>query len=220
MDDYNIYFNEYNAQSKKVIDRYGDKKITRAYLITTPITNFTLLILNIITMQNCKDVIRSTMHMQLLVEIVINKRRKKMILIDKSNCINILTDFHINDTSTIHKIKIKNKTSLRGILDKTRDRIGETHFFNWHIYKNNCHYFINKLISIINCEFKCRCIKSPKKFKHLFNIMFLNTFSMHLYHVCMFLYNFVQKYIINVKYHILSNLEKIIKFVMEKMCRT
>jgi len=214
MDDYNIFFNDYNASSKKVIDKYGDCMITRAHLITVPLANFTLFMLNLITMQNGKTILDDTMHLQLMIEIEINPHEKKMILIDKTNCINTLTEFNINDKCGIIPIpiKLKHKHTLRGILDKTHDRVGEIKFFNWHIYKNNCHYFIKELIFQINNDFRSRYIKGPKKFKHRCNKLFCNEITMGLYHVAMFLYNFFQKYIINVKQHVVSKIEGMFNF--------
>ena len=208
MDDYNIFFNVYNSASKKVIEKYGDCRITRVYLITHPLTKFSLFMLNLVTMRNSKPAMVGTMHLQLMIEIKVNKHEKKMILIDKTNCINLMTDFHIDDTCVIVPIKIKqnqkHKPTLRGVLDKTCDRIGELKFFNWHIYKNNCHHFIKNVIIQINDEFRCSFIQSSKKFKHVCNKLFCNEMNMCLYHVCMFFYNFFQKYIVNVKQHILS----------------
>jgi hypothetical protein len=160
MDDYAVCFNDYNTQSKKVIHNYGDFRITRAYLIMTPLTKLTIGVLNLITMRNIQQVLDDVMRLQLMIEIKINKREKKMIMIDKTNCINLLTEFHIDDKCTIIPIKLKKKTTLRGILDKTCDHVGKMKFFNWHMYKNNCHYFIKHLIFQLNNEFKHRCIKS------------------------------------------------------------
>ena len=214
MDDYSIFFNEYNTQSQKVIDKYGDFQITRAYLVTTPITTFNLCMLNLITMQNCKNVIDDAMHVRLMIEIKVGGKCKKMILIDKTNCINILTEFHIDDMCTVRKIRIKHKTTLRGVLEKTCDHIGKIKFFNWHIYKNNCHYFMKNLILMINSEFNCTCFKSKKRTKIFCNKMFYNKFILHLYHVMMFLYNFFQKYIINVNHHVVSKMEQMFLRVM------
>ena len=37
--------------------------------------------------------------------------------------------------------------------------------------------------------------------------MFYNNFILHLYHILMFLYNFFQKYILNVKEHVVSKMD-------------
>lgn len=217
MDDYNIFFNDYNSSSKKVIEKYGDLNITRVHLITHPLTNFSLFALNLITMRNNKPALVGTMHLQLMIEIKINERETKMILVDKTNCINLMTDFHMDDKCVIIPIKLKpnHKLTLRGILDKTVVRVGELNFFNWHIHKNNCHYFIKNLIFQINDKFRCSSIQNPKKFKRFCDKLFCNAFNMCLYHVCMFLYNFFQKYIVNVKQHIVSKFELMIDWLID-----
>ena len=77
MDDYAIFFNDYNAQSKTIINKYGDFRITRTYVVTTPITPFNLFLLNVITMKNCKHLLEDTMHVRLLIECKSSKHEKK-----------------------------------------------------------------------------------------------------------------------------------------------
>lgn len=210
MNDYAIFFNDYNPQSKIIIEKYGDCKITRAYVVITPIANFTFFILNVLTLQNCKHIIHDTMHVRLLIECKTKECETKMIMINKTSCINVTTDYQINDDCQIIPIKLKKKTTLRGILDETCARIGKLKFFNWHMYKNNCHYFTKELIYQINNEFNCKHFISKKKIKHSCHKMFYNNFILNLYHILMFLYNFIQKYVINVIHHIVSKLEHII----------
>jgi hypothetical protein len=143
----------------------------------------------------------------LMVEIKLNKHNKKMIFIEKTNCINALTDFHIDDTCIIHKIKMKRDHTLRGILDETCKRMGKFKFFNWHIYKNNCQYFIKHLVSIINEDFKFKCFKSKKKCKKMHDKIFYHTFIIHVYYSLLFSYNFFQKYIVNVREHAMNLLD-------------
>ena len=205
MNDYAIFFNDYNNPSKTVIENYGDFRITRAYMVTTPITPLTLFVLNMITLQDCKHIMDDAMHVRVLIECESNRyEEKKMIMIEKTNCINVMTKFHIDDTCKIIPIKLKNKITLRGILDETCARVGKIKFFNWHIYKNNCHFFTKELIHQINDKFRCNYFKSKKKFKQYSNKMFYNNFALHLYYIVMFSYNFFQKYIINVKEHLVS----------------
>ena len=127
-----------------------------------------------------------------------------MILIDKTNCINTLTDFHIDDTCIIQNIKMKHEHTLRGILDETCNRMGKFNFFNWHIYKNNCQYFIKQLVSVINADLKFKCFKSKKKSKALHDKIFYHTCIIHVYYSLVFSYNFFQKYILNVCEHAIN----------------
>lgn len=214
IDEYNVFFNEYNHKTKAVIDAYGDFRISNAYVIMTPINKFNLVLINLITMKNCKQIVDGLMHVMLMVEITIGKNNKKFILIDKTNCINALTDFHIDSTCMVYKIKIKNKTknkiTLRCILDETCNRIGKSKFFNWHIYKNNCQYFIKQMVMGMNEKFKYRHLqfKSKKKTKQYCNALFCSKHMLHIYYSLLFLYNFFQKYIINVKHHVVSKFEQ------------
>ena len=145
IDEYNVFFHDYNHETKTVIDKYGDFRISNAYLIMAPINNVTLFMMNLVTMQNCKHILDELMHVMLMVEIVMDDNKTKLILIDKTSHIRILTDFKIDDTHVMHKIKMNPKQcgfTLRSLLTETCNRIGKPKFFNWHIYKNNCQYFI------------------------------------------------------------------------------
>lgn len=210
IDDYNVFFHDYNHKTKTVIDAYGDFRISNAYVIMTPINKFKLGVLNLITMKNCKQIVDELMHVWLMIEITVDKNNKKLILIDKTNCINVSTDIHIDATCMVYKIKIKNKgehkITLRYILDETCNRIGKSKFFNWHIYKNNCQHFIKQIVRVINDDFKHRHLqfKSCKKAKQYCNSMFCSKHMLHIYYSILFLYNFFQKYIINVQQHVSS----------------
>ena len=210
--EYNVFFYDYNHKTKTVIDKYGDFKISNAYLIMAPITNVTLFMMNLVTMQNCKHILDEVMHVMLMVEIVMNDNQKKLILIEKTSYVTILTDFKIDDTYQVYKIKIKQKgITLRRLLNETCNRIGKPKFFNWHIYKNNCQYFIKQLIITINGKFKDRHLhfKSKKKIKQYCNKLFYNKCAINFYYSFVFVHNFFQKYINNVQQHCVSKIANI-----------
>ena len=50
VDDNNILFYHYNKKSKKILDLYGDFKITNIYLIRQPFSKINTFILNIFTL--------------------------------------------------------------------------------------------------------------------------------------------------------------------------
>lgn len=213
IDEYNVFFYDYNHKTKTVIDKYGDFRISNAYLIMAPINNVTLFMLNLATMQNCKHILDELMHVMLMVEIVMDDNQKKLILIDKTTHIHILTDFKIDDAHMVYKIKIKTKQNvitLRSLLNETCKRIGKPKFFNWHIYKNNCQYFIKQLVLRINDKFKYKQLKfvSKKKVKQCCNQMFYNKCAINFYYSFVFVHNFFQKYINNVHQHGVSKFEQ------------
>jgi hypothetical protein len=59
---------------------------------------------------------------------------------------------------------------------------------------------------VINDDFKHRHLqfKSCKKAKQYCNSMFCSKHMLHIYYSILFLYNFFQKYIINVQQHVSS----------------
>jgi len=52
LDNNNILFYQYNKKSKKILDLYGNYKLTKIYLIRQPFSKFITLLLNIITLYN------------------------------------------------------------------------------------------------------------------------------------------------------------------------
>ena len=214
-------FNEYNTSSKIAIEKYGDNKIMNAYLLVEPLNIFYLLIYKLL-LNNCCKYIKEVRHTSLLLEIKINKNENKMILIDKTNCINILTEFSINDKYTIIPIHIKQLKSkskskskeivtLRKVLDGTCERIGKRKFFNWHFYKNNCNYFTDNMIKTINKDFVYDKLffKTKKEKKNMFNNAFYNTFRVRAWYSSVFLIDFSTKYLDVMKAYLFNEFEKV-----------
>lgn len=209
-------FNEYTASSKIAIEKYGDNKIINAYLLVEPIHIFCSLIYKVLSLNNSCECIKEVRHTTLLLEIKINKDENKLILIDKTNCINILTEFSINDKYTIIPIQLKKKSksilTLRKVLDETCERIGKNKFFNWHFYKNNCNYFIDNVIKTMNKDFVYDKLffKSKKEKKNMFHNALYSTFRVRLWYSSLFLFDFVTKYLDVTKTYISNEIEKVL----------
>ena len=192
------------------IAKYGDCKISNAYLIFTPVSPFLVYVASMISFTNCKPIIDRLKHVNVLVELAMDDKSntKKFIVIDKTSYIDILTDFRMDDTCEIYNIKITGERTLNSILNKTRRRIGDSKFFNWHMYKTNCQYFIRHLVRTLNRKFTTRKYNftSKRRFKKYYNKMFHTNYSVSAYYSILFLYNFFQKYIVNVQQHVVSTL--------------
>lgn len=210
-------FNEYNTSSKIAIEKYGDNTIINAYLLLEPVNIFYLLIYKFLTFNNCcKRSIKDLRHTTLLLEVKISKDENKLILIDKTNCINILTEFSVDNKYTIVPIQLKKKSksilTLRKVLDETCERIGKRKFFNWHFYKNNCYYFIDNMIKTINKDFVYDkfFFKKKKEIKKIFHNAFYTTFRIRVWYSSLFLIDFFTKYLDIMKTCILNEIEKIL----------
>lgn len=210
INEYNICFNVYNYHTKMCIAKYGDCKISNAYLLLSPINPFHVYVASMISFTNCKPITDRVRHVKLLVEITTdsNSNTKKFVVIDKTSYIDISTDFQIDDTTEIYNITITGENTLNRILNKTRRRIGDSKFFNWHFYENNCQYFIRNLVRTLDCKFSSRKYNftGRKQGKKYYNNMFHSNYSVNAYYSIMFLYNFFQKYIKNVQQHVISKL--------------
>ena len=213
-------FNEYTSSSKIAIEKYGDNKIINAYLLVEPIHNFCLLIFKMLSLNNSCEWMKGVRHTTLLVEVKINKHENKLILIDKTNCIDILTEFSINDKYTIIPIWLKSKSksksksilTLRKVLDGTCERIGKNKFFNWHVYKNNCNYFIDNVIKTMNKDFVYDKLffKSKKETKNMFHNVLYTTFRVRVWYSSLFLFDFVTKYLDVMKTYISNEIENVL----------
>lgn len=214
-------FNEYTSSSKIAIEKYGDNKIINAYLLVEPIHIFYSLIYKVLSLNNSCECIKEVRHTTLLLKIKVNKNENKLILIEKTNCIDILTEFSINDKYTIIPIQLKKKSksksksrsilTLRKVLDETCERIGKRKFFNWHFYKNNCNYFIDNMIKTMNKDFVYDKLffKSKKEKKNMFNNALYSKFRVRVWYSSVFLFDFFTKYIDVVKMFICNEIEKV-----------
>jgi len=204
IDDNNILFYQYNKKSKKILDLYGNYKIMKVYLIRQPFSKFVSLLLNIFTLYNYEKLINETQdnfpyHSSIIFEVKLEKDRKKLLLLEKNNCINISDNFFINNTQEIKQLNIKNKDlTINSILNITQTRLGSEMYFNWHIYKNNCREFTKEILKTIgkytktNKEFIFR----DKLFNiKLFNVIIPSEFTLHTVNCLCIIYNIIEKYI-------------------------
>lgn len=202
LDDNNILFYQLNKKSQKILDTYGDYKLTKIYLVRQPFSKLISFLLNIITFYNYEKIINESRdnfpyHTLLVFEIKLENENglKKWILLEKNNCINISDNFIIHNNQEIIDIKMKQDklTTINDILKKTQNRIGNERFFNWHLYKNNCQEFTKEiLISIGKYTNKHKQFIFRDKIKHL---LVPSDFTLHIGNCICIYYNIFEKYI-------------------------
>ena len=203
VDDNNILFYHYNKKSKKILDLYGDFKITNIYLIRQPFSKINTFILNIFTLYNYEKIINESKdnlpyHCLMMFEIVLKNNMKKMLFIEKNNCINICDNFLIHNTQEIKKLNIKNKNlTINTILNTTQARLGNEKYFNWHLNKNNCQNFTKEILKTIGKYNKTNktFIFHDKLHNKLINIISPSEFTLHIGNCLCIFCNIVEKYI-------------------------
>jgi hypothetical protein len=199
VDNNNILFYQYNKKSKKLLDLYGDYKLTNIYLVRQPFSKFITFLLNIFTLYNYEKLINESQdnfpyHTLIIFEIKLKNGTKKMLLLDKNNCINISENFFINNTQEIKQLRIKKrKLTINYILNQTLNRVGNEKYFNWHLYKNNCQEFTKEILKTIG-----KYNKTNKDYifrDKLFKIIIPSEFTLHIVNCLCVFYNIVEKYI-------------------------
>jgi hypothetical protein len=198
LDNNNILFYQYNKKSKKILDLYGNCKLTKIYLIRQPFSKFITFLLNVFTLYNYEKLINESQdnfpyHALIVFEVKLENGMKKMLLLEKNNCINISENFFINNSQEIKELKIKKRYTINYILDKTQTRLGNEKYFNWNLYKNNCHEFTKEILRTIG-----KYNKMNKEFifrDKLFKIIIPSEFTLHIGNCLCVFYNIVEKYI-------------------------
>ena len=199
IDDNNILFYHYNKKCKKILDLYGDCEITNIYLTRQPFSKTITFILNMLTLYNYEKLIKESQdnfpyHCLMIFEVKLKNNMKKMLLIEKNNCINISDNFLINNTQEIKKLNIKNKhLTINTILNTTQSRLGNEKYFNWHLYKNNCQNFTKEILKTIG-----KYNKMNKTFifrDKLINMITPSEFTLHIGNCVCVVCNIIEKYI-------------------------
>jgi hypothetical protein len=200
-----IYFcnYNYNKKSEELLHRYGDYKINKLYLIKNPITQFSTLLLNLITFYNFEKALINIneifkkkyvpYHISLIVEINLTNNKKKFLLVEKTSYVNISENIHLDEKKVIKTIKIpKKKFTMNSILNETQNRIGDKKFFNWSIYKNNCSIFIKEIL-ITTGLFNKSNIKFINQQKFVKHVKF-SSFTLHIINILCTLNNILDNY--------------------------
>lgn len=206
IDNNNVFFYQYNKKSQKILDIYGDYKVSKIYLVRQPLGKSITFLLNVITLYNYEKLILEShdnfpYHTLIIFEIEMPDNKRKLLLLEKNNCISICENFIINQLFETKLLQLKqknckndkNRYTLKSILKSTQERIGNEKFFNWHICKNNCQEFIKEVLITIN-----KYSKSNKEFIFRNKIMKHITQSEFTLHICNCLcviYNIIEKYI-------------------------
>ena len=200
-----IYFcnYNYNIKSNELLQKYGDYKINKIYLIKNPINNFNFGLLNLITFYNFEKalaIIKEKFkkkyvpyHISLIIEINLPNNKTKFLLVEKTSYVNITENIHLNEKNVIKTINLsKNKFTWNSILNETQKRIGDNKFFNWSIYKNNCSVFIKEIL-ITSGLFNKSNIKFINQQKFVKHVRFSN-FTLHIINILCAINNIFDNY--------------------------
>lgn len=155
----NYFFcKEYTKESKRVLDKYGDFKIKSIYICRDSVLKTLIIVLNLITFNGLKNFLKkegkgilTPYHTYIIVELELNNGMYKKILIEKEACVRLKSNFNIKETDEVKKIKFKEKkNTIKKILEKIRNKMGDEKYFNWQVKNNNCQEFSKQFLLAIN----------------------------------------------------------------------
>ena len=197
----NIFFYQYNKKCQKIINTYGNYKINRIYLIRQPLGKMTNFVFNILTLFNYNKYLLESpdnypYHPALIFEIK-KDDNIKFLLVEKNNCINICESFLINKSYDFKCINMtKSKFTLKKVLNKTQQRIGNQKYFNWNLHKNNCQEFTKEILVTLNKynEEYTNFIFSDKIIQKYYSPSDL---SLYIVNCVFIIINFIEKYLLD-----------------------
>ena len=199
IEDTNVFFYQFNKKSQSILDKYGNYRVTRAYLVKDPLRKPITLLLNSLTFFQYQKLINesqnnSLSHFFIIFEVEMPNNMKKLLMLEKNNCINLCENFFLNSKLHVKTINLKkNNYTLNYILKTTRERIGNKKFFNWHIFKNNCHKFTKEILITMK-----KYNKTNKEYifcNETIKLITFTDFTFHIGNCLLFIYNICEKYI-------------------------
>jgi len=201
-----IYFcnYDYNKKSKELLQKYGDFKIKKIYLVKHPITKFNSSVLNLITFYNYEKTLSNMneifkkqytpYHVSFMIEINLPNNNKKFLLVEKTSYVNISETIRLNKQNFVKPIKLSNKVfTVNTLLQETQNRIGVKKFFNWSIYKNNCSIFVKEILVTLDLYNKSN-IKFINQNRILKHLKFTNL-TLHIINILCTLNNIASNYL-------------------------
>jgi hypothetical protein len=147
-----VYGNsDYNTKSKNTLKEVGDAKVFGAKLYRTPVPDYLIEILNVVSLGDFKKKLKDTEYDKLFHLGIILETSKGRVLIEKNEVINVSksipskTEGYEEKEVTLHNHNL----TVQEVLDNTQ-RVLQDRFFKYSAYDNNCQNFILSLLKANN----------------------------------------------------------------------
>lgn len=135
---------QYSPPVKRILERLGGKKIIAMNIIRTPINNNINRALNVISLGKWSQ-LKNEFHYDNMFHLALILKLDDMsnLLVEKNERINVSTSFKYLPTTQIKHINITGKSILLDDLLNNGNRfVGNTNWFVYSAFKNNCQAFI------------------------------------------------------------------------------
>ena len=159
IDTFKFYYKKYNRKCITMLNKYGNYKIKKIYIIREPIGILFTSFINLFTwfeynnyITKCKETDHYNYHGVILFELD-TPEGPKFIKLEKQNCIMLSDEIDMSYKYDYMEVCIKSnkKYTLNKVFNKTRKRIGIEKWYNWDYSNNNCQHFIKEILISMNC---------------------------------------------------------------------
>jgi hypothetical protein len=142
---------DFNNVSKQTIRQYGNLPIISLNIYRTPIKSFLNKALNLISFGKWDEVRNKygydkLFHLALVATVDFGKYKKNIIM-EKNEVVNISTNYATSPETEVFNVNLNNdKLTPYEMLERARRAVGNTVFFSYDAFYNNCQFFIRYLL--------------------------------------------------------------------------
>jgi hypothetical protein len=137
----------YNNNSKRTIDQYGDLPIKQLFIMRTPIMGVLNTVINYISLGKWNELKQQYGFDKLFhLSLVAKLEGGKHIIMEKNEVVNVSPEFSFGKDSETYDIELNKPLTIRQILETARIKVGDNTFFSYDPFKNNCQFFIRYLL--------------------------------------------------------------------------
>jgi hypothetical protein len=142
---------DYDENTKKCLEKYGDYKIKQLYLVKKPNRKSIIMMLNYVTLFKYNELVKKIKYFHFEMLLVV-KRGKHTHILKLHKCPNIILSDNvlIKKENKIKKIPIRSTDiSVNELLTSVKKNMS-LKYFNWNLIDNNCQYFSKEIIHILH----------------------------------------------------------------------
>lgn len=194
--DYEYFLNDFCKETKDNLEKYGDIEVNEIYLYKIPISELRILQLNIFSFFKFNNELKNYLktiypiipgHTALIFKIRLPNNQIKFLQLEKINKIKFTENISLKNNHELYKIDIENCKTINNIIKITRERMGDTMFFKWSLFNNNCQKFVKELLISIdsyNDKFSEILISNKNTEEHFSPLtIYASNFAVNLYNI-------------------------------------
>jgi len=137
----------YNNTTTKNLKLFGDLPIKSLQIVRTPIMNVIDKALNIVSFGKWSQLKKEYSFDKLFHLALIANVGNKNLVIEKNEVINVSTSYKMSKDSEVMEVPLNGKNfTTNEMLEKTRQRLGDSQYFLYDGFKNNCQVFVRECL--------------------------------------------------------------------------